>query len=91
MLHEDRLMDAVSHPDDVLTARERDVLRLVALGLNNRSIASQLVIAEKTVEYRLTCIFAKLGVTTRTQAALWAIRHGLISLDDLGNHLMREA
>jgi DNA-binding NarL/FixJ family response regulator len=91
MRREDKPMDPVPHPDDVLTARERDVLQWVAHGFNNRSIASQLVIAEKTVEYRLTCIFAKLGVTTRTQAALWAIQHGLVSLDDLGDHLMREA
>ncbi len=80
----------VLHPHDMLTARELDVLRCLAYGLNNRSIATQLVVAEKTVEYRLTRIYAKLGVITRIQAAVWAIQHGLVSLDDLGNHLMHD-
>jgi DNA-binding NarL/FixJ family response regulator len=60
-----------------LSAREREVLELVAHGLPNKLIARQLVISEKTVKAHLTSVFAQLGVTDRTQAALWAQRHGL--------------
>ena len=56
-----------------LTPREREVLRLVACGLSNRQIARTLGIAEKTVKNHLYAIFAKLGVSDRTQAALFAV------------------
>ena len=59
---------------DALTAREREVLALVAEGLANKQIARQLNISEKTVKAHLTSIFNTLGVTDRTQAALWADR-----------------
>ena len=62
-----------------LTARERDVLGLVALGLPNKSIARRLGISEKTVKAHLTRVFTVLGVGDRTSAALWAQRHGLSS------------
>jgi DNA-binding NarL/FixJ family response regulator len=62
---------------DSLTARERDVLALVATGLPNKSIARRLDISEKTVKAHLTRVFTLLGVTDRTSAALWAQRHGL--------------
>ena len=91
MQREERPLNLRSHPHDRLTAREHDVLTMVASGLSNRAIADRLRIAEKTVEYRLTCIFANLHVTSRTQAALRAIQQGLISLEDLGKHLMRES
>jgi DNA-binding NarL/FixJ family response regulator len=55
-----------------LTARERDVLALLAEGLRNRDIGRRLGIAEKTVKGRLTAIFDRIGVTDRIQAALWA-------------------
>jgi DNA-binding NarL/FixJ family response regulator len=58
-----------------LSARERDVLALVATGLANKQIARRLGIAEGTVKAHLTSIFATLGVTDRTQAALWAREH----------------
>jgi DNA-binding NarL/FixJ family response regulator len=62
---------------DALTAREREVLALVATGLPNKSIARRLAISEKTVKAHLTRIFATVGVSDRTSAALWAQRHGL--------------
>jgi DNA-binding NarL/FixJ family response regulator len=61
---------------DSLTDRERDVLRLVAAGLPNKSVARRLEISEKTVKAHLTRVFAVLGVHDRTSAALWAQRHG---------------
>ncbi len=60
-----------------LTDRERQVLGLVAEGLANKLIARRLGISEKTVKAHLTRIFAELGVTDRTQAALWVERGGL--------------
>jgi DNA-binding NarL/FixJ family response regulator len=60
-----------------LTDRERDVLRLVAAGKPNKLIARELGISEKTVKAHLTSIFRSIGVDDRTQAALWASRHGL--------------
>jgi DNA-binding NarL/FixJ family response regulator len=62
---------------DALTARERDVLALVATGLPNKSIARRLDISEKTVKSHLTRVFTVVGVSDRTSAALWAQRHGL--------------
>jgi DNA-binding NarL/FixJ family response regulator len=62
--------------DSVLSPREQDVLRLVAEGLPNKVIARRLSISEKTVKAHLTSIFQQIGVTDRTQAALWAQRHG---------------
>jgi DNA-binding NarL/FixJ family response regulator len=61
-----------------LTPREEEVLVLVARGLANKAIARQLGISEATVKTHLTSVFATLGVTDRTQAALWAQRNGLV-------------
>jgi DNA-binding NarL/FixJ family response regulator len=61
--------------DPPLTAREREVLGLVGEGMSNRLIAKQLGIAEKTVKTHLTSVFTTIGVTDRTQAALWWQRH----------------
>jgi DNA-binding NarL/FixJ family response regulator len=60
-----------------LTAREREVLTLVAAGLPNKSIARRLEISEKTVKAHLTRVFTTLDVRDRTSAALWAQRNGL--------------
>lgn len=64
-------------PLDALSDREREVLAMVASGLPNKLIARELEISEKTVKTHLTSVFRALGVTDRTQAALWAERHGL--------------
>jgi DNA-binding NarL/FixJ family response regulator len=58
-----------------LTARERDVLHLVRLGLANKQIASRLGISQATVKTHLGKVFQRIGVTDRTSAALWAQRH----------------
>ena len=58
-----------------LSARELDVLKLVARGMPNKLIARELEISEKTVKAHLTSVFSQLGVSDRTQAALWAQRH----------------
>jgi DNA-binding NarL/FixJ family response regulator len=66
-----------------LTERETEVLRQLALGKSNKEIAATLVIAEKTTRTHVSNILAKLGLASRTQAALHAVRSGLVSLDDL--------
>lgn len=65
----------VAAPDKTLSAREQEVLRLVAQGLANKQIARRLAISERTVKAHLTNVFAALGVSDRTQAALWAREH----------------
>lgn len=70
--------DATSSMVEPLTARELDILQLVAAGFDNRTIAARLYLAEKTVGNRLSEIFQKLGVTNRTQAALLAVQRGLV-------------
>lgn len=83
-----KVLAELSHPSsepptaDPLTAREAEVLRLVAQGLNNRDIAAQLVISEATVRTHVSNILSKLHLASRTQAALYALREGLASPDD---------
>ena len=64
-------------PAAELTPREREVLVMVAEGLPNKLIARRLEISEKTVKAHLTRVFERIGVSDRTQAALWAERHRL--------------
>ena len=73
------VLDARTAPDPLagLSERERDVLALLVEGLPNKLIARRLEISEKTVKSHLTRIFRELDVTDRTQAALWAERHGI--------------
>lgn len=73
------------HPEHTLselTEREADILRLVARGTSNQEIAEALAVSEKTVRNRLSEIFSKLRLNNRTQAALYALREGLASLQD---------
>lgn len=65
-----------------LAEKEIEILRCVAMGLSNREIAEQLAYSEKTVKNYLSVIFQKLGIRDRTQAAIFAFRHGLIPLDE---------
>jgi DNA-binding NarL/FixJ family response regulator len=64
-------------PGSELTEREREVLRLVAVGKANKEIAAELYISERTARTHVSSILTKLGMTSRTQAALWAVREGL--------------
>lgn len=81
-----RLMREVRAPDGAqpLTEREAEVLQLVARGRSNRQIARSLYVEEKTVKAHVSSILRKLGMQSRTQAALYAVRDGLVSLDELG-------
>ncbi|HET7627531.1 MAG TPA: response regulator transcription factor [Bacillales bacterium] len=65
-------------PHEQLTARELEILRLIADGKTNQEIADELFIAVKTVKTHITNIFSKLGVEDRTQAAIYAHRNGLV-------------
>ena len=67
---------------ETLTKRELEVLSLIAQGLENREIASQLVVSEATIRTHVSNILGKLHLASRTQAALYALREGLASLDN---------
>ena len=81
-----RLMRGVIAPErpDALSDRETEVLRLLAHGSANKQIARDLGIAEKTVKTHVSSILGKLGLRSRTQAALYAGRVGLVPLNELG-------
>ena len=64
-----------------LTDREREVLQLVVKGRSNKEISTELFISEDTVKYHLKTLFTKLGVQDRTEAAISAIRHGIVHLE----------
>jgi NarL family two-component system response regulator LiaR len=68
--------------EDPLTDREKQVLQLVAQGRHNIDIAEMLGISDATVRTHVSHILTKLGLSSRTQAALYALRTGLASLDD---------
>jgi DNA-binding NarL/FixJ family response regulator len=61
-----------------LSDREVEVLRLVARGLSNREVAEELVVSRRTAEHHVQHIYAKIGVSTRAAAALFAMEHGLL-------------
>jgi DNA-binding NarL/FixJ family response regulator len=65
-----------------LTARELEVLRLVAAGKSNKAIATELVLSDRTVERHVRNIFTKLGVSSRTAAAAYAYEHRLVRTID---------
>ena len=68
--------------DEPLTPREIEILKLVARGLSNNGIADQLVVSERTVRTHLSNIMGKLHLANRTQAALYALRQGIATLDE---------
>ena len=69
-------------PDEPLTPREREIVRHVALGLRNAEVAERLSISEVTVKTHLNNIFQKLGLRGRTALALYAIRMGIIGIEE---------
>jgi two-component system NarL family response regulator len=69
-------------PEDILTERERDILRYVARGMSNKEIGAALAISPHTVKAHLRHILDKLGLRSRAQAAAWAERHGLTGEGD---------
>jgi len=72
-----RPVQTAALPHEELTEREMEVLQLIAQGKSNQEVADELFIGIKTVKYHLTNLFGKLGVEDRTQAAIYAHRHGL--------------
>lgn len=80
-----KLMREMRGPEkpEALTARETEVLKLVARGKANKQIARELFVEEKTVKAHVSGVLRKLGVTSRTQAALHAVRTGLVSMNEL--------
>jgi NarL family two-component system response regulator LiaR len=78
LVHEVRVPDV---PATTLTERETDVLRLLAAGKANKEIAGALGIGEKTVKTHVSSILGKLGVQSRTQAALYAAQHNIVSIE----------
>jgi DNA-binding NarL/FixJ family response regulator len=81
------LADSVRRPRRAgadLTPREREVLGLLAQGASNRQVAETLVVSERTARTHVSAILGKLGLASRTQAALWAVREGLLPGPDKG-------
>ena len=84
-----KVLQELSHPPkatpipEPLSERELEVLRLITQGCSNRAIADQLVISEVTVRTHVSNILGKLHLASRTQAALYALREGLASLEDI--------
>lgn len=76
------LMQEVRAPEspEKLTERETDVLRLIAEGKSNREIADELVLGEKTIKTHVSSVLSKLSLNSRTQAALYAVRIGLVQV-----------
>lgn len=83
-----QLLDQLAQPGpandsaEALTEREQTVLKLVALGYSNREIAHELTVSEATVRTHVSHVLTKLDLSSRTQAALYALRKGLVSLDN---------
>src|SRR5258707_15675550 len=73
-----------------LSDREHEILRLVATGASNKNIAQQLVISPNTVKVHLRNIFGKIGVATRTEATLYAIRQGLVQVGSRAPAIVEE-
>jgi NarL family two-component system response regulator LiaR len=91
-----KVLEEITHPSDrpptpdPLTKREAEVLLLVAQGLSNQDIARELCISDATVRSHVSNILSKLHLATRIQAALYALREGLVSLDADGGASVEE-
>ncbi|MFC2026206.1 response regulator [Chloroflexota bacterium] len=81
LMHELQRTSSLPPTEEPLTAREEEVLILIAQGLANQEIADMLVISERTVRTHVTNILGKLHLANRTQAAMYALREGLADLD----------
>ncbi|MFS8524967.1 MAG: response regulator transcription factor [Limnochordales bacterium] len=75
------MRDAAAGRFEELSARELEVLCLIAKGYTNQEIARRLFISPHTVKNHVSRIYQKLGMDDRTKVALWAVRLGLVSLD----------
>ncbi len=75
---------AAGHPRELLSEREMEVLKLAAKGMGNKDIAGELFISVRTVQAHLRSIFNKLGVGSRSEAIIYALKWGWFSLDDIG-------
>ncbi len=83
MIHEiNRPLANRTPTEEPLTPRETEILKLVARGLSNNDIAGELVVSERTVRTHLSNILSKLHLANRTQAALYALRQGIATLDE---------
>lgn len=80
LIHENIRAKETISPVEKLTDREKDVLQLIAQGLSDKDIANQLIVSKATVRYHITNILTKLHLENRTQAALYAIRKGYVSM-----------
>jgi DNA-binding NarL/FixJ family response regulator len=78
-----RLLRGISEPEptDILSERETEVLKMLAMGKSNKQIAKELVISETTVKSHVSNILMKLNLNSRTQAALYAVRLGMVNLE----------
>lgn len=76
----ERMLKGSRHGEEVLTAREREILTLIARGFSNKAIGEELGLAERTVKFCATVIFRKLGVANRAEASARALRDRLIQL-----------
>lgn len=80
LLNESKSKVFISQEEDTLTRREIEVLKLLAEGLFNKEIAYKLSISEKTVKNHVSSIFKKIGVSDRTQAAVYAIKNNIVEI-----------
>jgi NarL family two-component system response regulator LiaR len=83
VLHELTRQSKKGNTGSELTEREQEVLRQLALGRTNREIAETLVVSEETIKTHVGNILTKLQLAHRTQAVIYALKHGLISLDEI--------
>jgi DNA-binding NarL/FixJ family response regulator len=77
--------DSAKSDHNELRKRELEVLKLAASGMSNKQISSELNITDNTVGTHLVSVFRKLGVESRTEAALYALKEGLISINDIAS------